>query len=116
MRHPSLIHLFQEVMDTTNPIGHIHPPGDGQHSADKASVSLLVDHISLTSAEAARTLCREDEEAYRAACGQKFELRLRPQKRQTIRPIRDEYLNMISHALAVKARVGSYLDTCKGRW
>lgn len=102
-------------MDTTNSIGYTHPPGDGRYSADEVSVSIQVNPISLTSAEAARTLYRQDEEAYRAACGRKVELTLRALKGRRARSMPGECFNMISHGLAMRTRVGSYSNTCNGQ-
>ncbi|CAM9366995.1 unnamed protein product, partial [Sphacelaria rigidula] len=92
----------------------MRPPGDleqRQHSADEtgSAVSLTVEYVSLDSAEAAATLCRQDEDAYRAACGREFRLRLKspPKKLRnggTPPTIREGYLDIITHASAMKRR------------
>lgn len=111
----------QEVKMDITTCHSMRPPGDleqRQHSADEtgSAVSLTVEYVSLDSAEAAATLCRQDEDAYRAACGREFRLRLKspPKKLRnggTPPTIREGYLDIITHASAMKRRVSIALSS-----
>lgn len=98
---------LQDVIGVQSSPVHHSSPEHGQHSrGNDECVSVVEEYVVLTSTEAAETLCREDEAAYREACGQSHVLRLHGRKRPHHCSMHDECLEMMRRAQAMKVQVG----------
>lgn len=81
------------------------------------TVPITANFIPVQSSEAAATLHRTDEEAYRRACGRVHVLRLKRRKRPHRTPVSDGCAKMIQHGEAMKKQASIPVpdDSCEAR-